>query len=169
MHIEKATSKHIGPILTVIGHAREIMRETGNATQWTNGYPSREIIARDIASGNGFVCVENDAIAGYFYFKYGENTDPTYDVIENGKWLNDKPYGVIHRLAAGKKAKGIAKAAFDFAFSKIENVRVDTHRDNLPMKNFLAKAGFFYCGVIYVADGTPRDAFQKELVNSRLR
>lgn len=155
--------ENIDTILEVIDEARAIMRETGNASQWGNGYPSREVIAADIASGNGFACVLDREIVGYFCFMQGHEIDPNYLVIEGGQWLNDKPYGVIHRLASGRKAKGIAKASFDFAFSKINNIRVDTHHDNIPMQNFLKKTGFIYCGIIYVADGTPRDAFQKDL------
>lgn len=159
MEIRKATTDDLPDIMEVIGQARTIMRETGNATQWANGYPSVETIQDDIAQGCGFVCT-TDTIVGYFFFRHGAHPEPTYTYIE-GQWLNDEPYGVIHRLASGRTAKGIAQAAFDFAFSLVENVRVDTHADNLPMQNFLVKNGFSYCGVIYVNDGTPRDAFQK--------
>ena len=159
MEIRKATTQDLPDIMEVIGQARTIMRETGNATQWANGYPSAQTILDDIAQDCGFVCT-TDAVVGYFFFRQGAHPEPTYTHIE-GQWLNDEPYGVIHRLASGRKAKGIAQAAFDFAFSLVENVRVDTHADNLPMQNFLVKNGFLYCGVIYVNDGTPRDAFQK--------
>jgi hypothetical protein len=30
-------------------------------------------------------------------FCFWQGKDDTYDYIENGKWLNDKPYGVVHR------------------------------------------------------------------------
>lgn len=163
MEVNEAKLTDIDAILEIIGQARIIMRETGNASQWGNGYPSREIIAGDIHSGHGFVCSVDGDIVGYFCFMQGKDIDPNYLVIKNGQWLNDKPYGVIHRLASGRKAKGIARASFDFAFSKINNVRVDTHHDNIPMQNFLKKNGFAYCGIIYVSDGTPRDAFQKDL------
>lgn len=159
IEIRKATPKDVDCILEVIDQARIIMRETGNATQWANGYPSSETILDDIEQDCGFVCC-TDAIVGYFFFRHGIDPEPTYSVIE-GTWLNDRPYGVIHRLASGRKAKGIATAAFDFAFTQTNNVRVDTHADNLPMQRFLQKNGFSYCGVIYVNDGTPRDAFQK--------
>ena len=159
MEIRKATLQDLDAILEIIDQARTIMRDTGNMTQWANGYPSSETILGDIAQDCGFVCF-TDAIVGYFFFRHGTHPEPTYAVIE-GEWLDNEPYGVIHRLASGRKAKGIAQAAFDFAFSKADNVRVDTHTDNLPMQHFLRKNGFSYCGVIYVNDGTPRDAFQK--------
>lgn len=157
-----ATPDHLGAIMPIIDEARAIMRETGNLTQWINGYPSADAILQDIRAGHGFVCCTDGNIAGYFCFIKGKYPEPTYRIIEDGNWLNDQPYGVIHRLASGRTAKGVARCAFDFAFSRIDNVRVDTHRDNVPMKRFLEKDGFVYCGVIYVGDGTPRDAYQKE-------
>lgn len=161
MQIIPATPAHLDAIMPILDEARAIMRETGNLTQWTNGYPSREAILADIEAGEAFVCEENGEVVGYFCFMEGSDPDPNYRVIENGEWLDDAPYGVIHRLASGRKVSGIARAAFNFAFSRIANVRVDTHADNIPMKRFLEKTGFQYCGVIYVNDGTPRDAFQK--------
>ncbi len=164
MNVRKATPADIGTIMPILDEARRIMRETGNSTQWNNGYPSVEIILDDITQGHAFVCLDgNEEIVGYFCLITGTDPDPNYKVIENGAWLDDKPYGVIHRLASGRKAKGIARAAFDFAFSVTDNIRVDTHHENMPMQNFLSRNGFSYCGVIYVGDGTPRDAFQKRL------
>ena len=163
MEIRPATTNDIEVILEIIEQARSIMRENGNMTQWSDGYPSRETIAEDIANDDAYVCEQNGETVGYFCFIKGVDPDPNYRVIEAGQWLNAAPYGVIHRLASGRKATGIARAAFDYAFAQVGNIRVDTHRDNIPMQNFLKKDGFTYCGVIYVADGTPRDAFQKVL------
>ncbi|RZK04087.1 MAG: N-acetyltransferase [Flavobacterium sp.] len=160
MHIQKATAADLDVILNIIEEARSIMRENGNTTQWTNGYPSSETILKDIANDHSFVCIAADEVVGYFCLMLGDNPDPNYTMIE-GKWLNDDPYGVIHRLASARTVKGIAQKAFDFAFTKTNNVRVDTLHENIPMQNFLKKNGFTYCGVIYVSDGTPRDAFQK--------
>jgi len=163
MKIIAAQLKDIDQIMLIIEQAKRIMRENGNQTQWTNGYPSREIIETDIRNQHAFLCLENAEIAGYFCLIKGSDPDPNYKVIEDGAWLNNAPYGVIHRLASSGKVKGIARKAFDFAFSQINNVRVDTNHDNIPMQNFLKNSGFTYCGVIYVSDGTPRDAFQKTL------
>lgn len=163
MQIKKATPENIDSILTIIEEARSIMRENGNTTQWTNGYPSRVTILEDILNSHAFVCIADDEIVGYFCFMKGDNPDSNYTIIK-GAWLNNRPYGVIHRLASGRKVKGIAQKAFDFAFTQTDNVRVDTHHDNIPMQHFLQKIGFNYCGVIYVSDGSPRDAFQKEIL-----
>lgn len=165
MEITAATLENLDNIMHVIATARQIMRENGNMTQWV-GYPSIEVIAEDILLNQAFVCWQQDQIVGYFCLIVGDNPDPNYRVIEDGKWLDEKPYGVIHRLASGRQVKGVAQAAFDYAFSIIDNLRVDTHHENLPMQNFLKKNGFTYCGIIYVNDGTPRDAFQKHRENT---
>ena len=64
------------------------MRDNGNLTQWSNGYPSKDIIINDINENAAFVCMENEEIAGYFCFMKGENPDANYEVIEDGDWLN---------------------------------------------------------------------------------
>ena len=40
-------------------------------------------------------------------------------------------------------------------------VRADTHEANRPMRRCLERAGFVYTGVITVADGTPRRAYER--------
>ena len=40
--------------------ARSVMRNTGNMEQWTNGYPSQEVIEDDIVAGNSYVCEYRD-------------------------------------------------------------------------------------------------------------
>ena len=47
--------------------------------------------------------------------------------------------------------------------NKIYSLRVDTHEDNWNMNHFLIKHGFVRCGMIFVEDGTPRVAYEKEL------
>lgn len=160
MKIRKATTQDLDCIMQVIDAARNLMRTNGNHTQWINGYPSAEVIMNDINQNIGYVCINDTEIVGYFSFLKGDNPEPTYNIIDDGKWLNNEPYGVIHRLASNGKVKGVAQACFDYCFKQINNIRVDTNNNNLPMQNFFKKYGFTYCGVIYVADGSPRDAFQ---------
>ena len=40
--------------------ARSVMRNTGNMEQWTNGYPSQEVIEDDIVAGNSYVCMDDE-------------------------------------------------------------------------------------------------------------
>ena len=47
----------------------------------------------------------------------------------------------------------------NFAKRKKRDLRIDTHKDNRPMQAVIRKFGFQECGVIYVADGSSRLAF----------
>ena len=48
----------------------------------------------------------------------------------------------------------------DFARTQYNHLRADTHADNIPMQSCLQKNGFAYCGVIYLANGDPRRAYE---------
>ena len=96
---------------------------------------------------------------GVFTYIYGED-DPTYSQIQEGQWLNDDPYGVLHSVAAGVSGKGVGAFMLDWALENSGNVRIDTHEDNKPMQNLLIKKDFKYCGIIYLENGDPRRAFQ---------
>ena len=43
------------------------------------------------------------------------------------------------------------------------SLRIDTHEGNLAMRKMLAKNGFVYCGVIYLAGGDKRVAYERIL------
>jgi len=44
---------------------------------------------------------------------------------------------------------------------RYNNIRIDTHRDNAIMQHNIEKHGFTYCGIIYLANGDERLAYQK--------
>ena len=78
------------------------------------------------------------------------------------KWVEDTlPYGVIHRLASTEHSKGVANACLQWCYEQIPNLRADTHRDNHILQYILKKHGFKYCGIILLANGDERLAFQK--------
>jgi len=158
--IRKTEAGELPAVLEVYAEARELMRESGNPGQWGDAYPPRELIESDIRAGKSYVCVENGEIAAVFYFAV--ERDPTYKRID-GEWLNDAAYGVVHRVARRRGAKGVGVFCVDWCFGQCGNIRIDTHRDNAPMRRLLAKLGFAYCGVIRLRDGDERLAFQKIL------
>ena len=82
-------------------------------------------------------------------------------MIEEGKWLEDSPYGTIHRLASDGQIKGIFAACVSFCQNICPHLRADTHHDNLTMQHLLVKNGFAQCGIIYISDGSPRIAYEK--------
>ena len=159
MHIRKATVEELSTIMTIYARAREYMRESGNPNQWKDSYPSEALIRADIEGGHCHVCVSMGEIYGVFCYFEGE--DPTYRVIEDGAWLNADPYGVIHRIAVAKHSRGVASFCFAWALEHCGNLKIDTHADNLPMQNALAKNGFSRCGIIHLENGDPRIAYQK--------
>lgn len=159
MQIRKAMMEDINKIMTIYAHAREFMCENGNANQWINGYPSQELVENTIRQQKCYVCEMEDKIVGTFYFAREE--DPAYRVIEEGNWLNDEPYAVVHRVAVAEGTKGVGSFCLEWALRQADNIRIDTHKDNRPMQGLLRKLGFTYCGRVYVENGTPRIAFQK--------
>lgn len=157
--IQKATLTQLPEILKLYEQARYFMAQNGNPDQWGDVYPPEEMIREDIKNGKSYVNLENGNICAVFYFAVEE--DPTYGYIE-GAWLNNAPYGVIHRIAVGESGKGVAAECIRFAFERCGNLRIDTHEKNTPMQRCLAKNGFTRCGIIYLEDGDPRIAYQKE-------
>lgn len=161
MTIRKAALEDIDKILDIYQYAREQMRLSGNPNQWGQKHPSVEIVQKDILNGNSYVIAKEDEIYGVFAFIVGE--DPTYRRIENGAWLNNEPYGTLHRVASSGKRKGILQFCLAFCETKAPNVRVDTHECNRIMQHLLECSGYQRCGTIYVADGSPRIAYQKKV------
>lgn len=156
--IRKATKDDVSAILAIYESAKVFMRRGGNTTQWVNGYPGEKEIDQDIRNGNLYVGLDTDGdIVCMFAFITGN--DPTYDRID-GAWLNDEPYGTVHRIASSGKRGGIVAKCVEFCLGAVDNIRIDTHRDNRPMLSALKRTGFERCGVIICADGTPREAFQ---------
>ena len=159
MEIRPATARELDTVLRIYAAARQFMREQGNPDQWGDDYPPVSLLREDIEAQRLYLCVEGDEIPGVFYFAEGE--DPTYRVIEEGDWLNDAPYGVIHRIAVAKQGRGVAAFCFDYAFEQCKNLKIDTHKDNLPMQRALEKRGFVRCGIIHLENGDERIAYQK--------
>jgi hypothetical protein len=158
--IREASPTDMKEIMKVLDAAKKIMRQSGNMHQWIDGYPSEAVISADMERNGGFVIVEDDKIVGYFAFL--ASPEPTYARIYEGKWLDDeRPYHVVHRIASYPDTHGIFSCIMDFCFSKDTNIRIDTHRDNIIMQHNILKHDFTYCGIIYLASGDERLAYQK--------
>ncbi|MBO5026775.1 MAG: GNAT family N-acetyltransferase [Bacteroidaceae bacterium] len=158
--IRKASVSDLERIMEIFCSARKFMVSSGNPSQWINGYPQQELIAKEIEQEHCYVCVtSNQTISGTFCLL--PSPDPTYNKIYDGKWLNDEPYHVIHRLASDGSVKGIGKLCIDWCFSKCGNLRMDTHEDNHIMQSLAKRCGFVKCGIVHVANGTSRIAYQR--------
>ncbi len=156
--IRRAKPADLDDILRIYALARAFMAANGNPTQWGNGYPGRELLEEDIERNSLYAVWEGNSIRGVFFFAIGD--DPTYALIENGTWRSDTPYGTIHRIASDGSG-GIFGACLNFCADKIAHLRIDTHHDNMPMQHVVGKFGFSRRGIIYVADGSPRIAYDR--------
>ena len=74
---------------------------------------------------------------------------------------SSEPYGVIHRIASYLEVHGVFSAIIDFAAARYPHLRIDTHRDNRIMQHLIDAAGFSYCGIIWLEDGTERLAYER--------
>lgn len=158
--IRKSVINDIPAMQMIFACAKKKMRKSGNMLQWTGGYPSDDILANDIARGFSYIVEQNGQIIATFVLAICE--DPTYKKIYNGEWIDDnKPYGTIHRIASTDGVHGILRDVLAWAFSQTNNIRIDTHRDNLPMQHLMDKHGFAYCGIIHLLNGDERLAYQK--------
>ena len=196
MQIRKAAEKDFPQMLPIYERARQFMRETGNPNQWKDCDPKPEVILEGIREGKMYLvmALESDLVTGSetnlmtgakadltpglaaeraeekilgaFYFALEEEI--TYRGIYDGKWMNEEPYGVIHRVASAGSGKGFAGACFAWCEKQClaaacRNLRIDTHEDNKVMQHVLEKNGFTYCGKIHLKDGSERLAYQKVL------
>ncbi len=160
MDIRKSTLADLPRMMEIYEYARGFMAETGNPHQWGDeGYPKKELLEQDIEKGISYVIELDGRVCGVFVFIIGD--DPTYAYIENGQWLNDEVYGTIHRIAGDGSCRGLLQECMKYCSMQVDNIRIDTHHDNKVMQGAIGKCGFEECGVIYVADGSPRIAYQK--------
>lgn len=163
----KSTTKHeIDDVMRIINDAKEYF-QSKNIDQWQNGYPNVDDILNDINKQISYCIKDDDVLVGTCAISFEK--DNNYKNIIDGKWLNDEPYGVIHRICVDSKFKGKGYANKLFGYAEkiakekgIHNLRVDTHEKNISMQHLINKNGFEYCGIVFVNDGNdPRIAFQK--------
>lgn len=163
MLIRHSRLEDLAAIEEIYAHARAFMIASGNPTQWGDSWPPAEAVRGDIdgeTADCGYVCEHEGRVVGVFFFAVGD--DPTYEVID-GAWLDDSPYGVVHRIATDGTVKGTGSFCLQWACDQHPHQRIDTHPDNAPMRHVLEKLGFVECGTIYVdahEKHSPRVAYE---------
>lgn len=170
MEFIEAQPEHLKDICRITAEAKSQLRRLG-LDQWQKGYPSEEIWAEDIKNQAAWLAVDNDKVLGAFAFQ--TTPDVSYGEID-GKWLTDGAYASMHRVCVSddSKGKGVAGRMFAHGFAMagemgFASMRIDTHPGNIPMQRALKKAGFVFCGTIYLKggceDGAARIAFERLL------
>lgn len=164
----KATHDDVPNIMGIIEEAQAFLKENG-VNQWQNNYPNYDVIGNDVNKGVSYVLEEDGNIVATIAVSY--NDESTYDVIE-GEWLTTGEYCVVHRLAVATSQKGRGIAAQILGHVEemckergIPSIKVDTHVQNVPMRNLLLRTGFAYCGIIFLRDGAARVAYEREVID----
>ncbi len=159
-----AANEDLDQMMAMVDQAKASFKARG-IDQWQKGEPDREGLAAGAAKGQIRVLEEDGRVIGMITLLEGR--DPSYAKID-GAWLNDRPYVGFHRVCVAEDLKGRGIAARLFSESEAysrslgyDDIRIDTHRNNIPMQKMLEKNGFSRCGIIFVEDGTERIAFQK--------
>jgi len=154
MIFRKTEKKDISEVLEIIESAKERMKNMG-LDQWQNGYPNENSIMEDVDKGISYVMEENGQILGTSVLTFEK--EDVYENMKEGQWLSDGEYAVVHRIAVSDSGKNkgvsgeILKELEKICMEKgIYSIKIDTHEDNEPMKGFLKKNGFEFCGVIYL-------------------
>ncbi len=155
--VRNAVFDDLPRIEEIYAFARDFMEKTGNPNQWGKTNPPHAWLVDDIHRQLLYVITDENGIHGVFYFWIGE--DPTYGTIEDGKWKSSASYGTIHRIASDGSG-GILKTAVEFCKGLSHNIRIDTHHDNVVMQNAVSKLGFERSGIIHLANGSPRIAYE---------
>lgn len=98
-----------------------------------------------------------------------EGIDEDYENI-NGKWNTSLPYISIHKVATSNEYK---KQSFgrkmmsyieNFAKRKRMDLRIDTHKDNKKMRNFIISCGYKYTGEVILQGELERLAYDKKVL-----
>ncbi len=180
MTIRKAEKKDLSYIYNIYEEARDFMRTHGNPDQWGSTYPPHSLTEEDQAKSRLYVITDTapdetskeeaannkKSINGHkeeilAVFVFALDVEEAYGNIE-GSWTYDMPYGVIHRVASSGRMKNITRTIFNYALTKTDYIRIDTHENNTTMQNALTRYGFRRCGTIYYTrnnSSTKRIAF----------
>lgn len=162
-YIRTATAEDLARCMEIYRLAQRFMVKAGNPNQWQVGFPPQEQIERDIAGHHLMVWADEDDVP-QGSFAYLPGPEPDYAKIYEGEWLDDGRYRVVHRFATAQQDRGIGSAMMRWALEHAERegvaVRIDTHRDNIPMQGLIRSCGFIYCGIVHIRrNGEERLAF----------
>ena len=167
--IRLATLKDQQEITEIYEDAKKLFSDLGYY-QWKGEYPNYRNFLFDLNNNKILVLEINNHIASILTLV--SEIDKNYLEID-GKWLNDEEYVSIHRNATSHNFyhQGYATTLFTEAEKYVlemgrNNIRIDTHEDNIYMQRMLEKLGYKKCGIIKLLgrddlDNPYRIAYQK--------
>ena len=153
--IHRIESDDMQRIMKITNDAKCLLKQNGSL-QWQQGYPNEETFISDINNKSLYGIYENNNLMAYGAYILGK--DINYVEID-GKWdvpANEKDLA-IHRVAVdsnchGKKY-GVKILKYGIIYAKklrCISVKVDTHKNNIPMQKCINNSGFVYKGVVKI-------------------
>ena len=170
--LKQANINDIDNVMMVINSAKKYLKNQG-LQQWNldDGYPSKETLKNDILNKTCYILINNDDVIGTMSILL--TPDENYEEIYDGKWLTNNKYASIHRIAVREDFhnQSIGKVMLELAeeiviYNNIKSIRIDTHKNNIPMQKTLIKSSYTKCGFIILKrtqTDNLRDAFEKVL------
>lgn len=165
MKLRQATLADVDTATAICAEARAFQHACGNV-QWADGYPSAEVIGRDIEAGKGYMAEIDGNAVGYCVID--TDGDAEYDRAPH-LWVTTGPYVAVHRLALADSGRG--KGLSKRIFAEVERIiaplgfnviKVDTGLNNAPMHRLMDALGFT-CRGTYDFPWGPRLAYEKTL------
>ena len=138
-------------VFTLCLEARETLARRG-VNQWQTGFPDSESLTDDLKSGRCFAFItEQGTIAAMT--RLNLEPEEMYEHLKSGAWLTGKTgYATTHRTVVSPafRSTGLSDRLLEEAARRAKeagciSLRVDTHRDNRPMRALIARQGFTEC------------------------
>lgn len=168
MELRRMETHDLPAVMAILHQAQAYFKAQG-IDQWQDGYPDEATLLQDIQNGTAYVAVQDKMIAGCATVAF--TPDENYTTMVSGRWLTDRPYAVIHRIAVDDQLKGQGIAGWILAQAEqmcsqrgVLSIKIDTHQDNTSMRRLLEKHNYQLCGVIQLhRDLSLRVAYEKRL------
>ncbi len=106
------------------------------------------------------MCCARPTQSTAFSRSFSAKTQPTAS-SSRAPGLSDAPYGTIHAVASDGQIHGLLSQIVAYCEQTTKHLRIDTHHDNAIMQHVILKNGFTRCGIIHIASGAERIAFEK--------
>lgn len=164
-NIKLITPNEIDSVMEIINDAKELLKQ--NSLQWQQGYPNKDTMLKDINSSHLYGYYIENYLVGVVALIPG--IDENYLIIEEGSWINypSEKDLTIHRIAIRNeyhnKKIGVSLLQYAIKYAhqhQYTSIKIDTHKNNIPMQIISLQTGFSYRGIIYL--------LRDEVDNSRL-
>ncbi len=167
MHILKAKNNIETTLFFNIIERCRIVLAKHESGQWQGQEPSMKTLIEDLHNQYLYLGFEhNNIIGGCALLPFEKD----YENLLSGLWKNDHPYIVIHRFAIDPQFHGLGygKALLLGIETTVQsmqrvNIRVDTHKANVPMHRLLISCGYQVCGTVLLKQAGERVVYQKIL------